>query len=407
MAALIALALVGCAKAPAPDPREGWVGSWATSQQIPEPENALPAELSDITLRQFVHLSLGGSELRVQISNRFGTAPLRVAAAHIARAAAPLGEGGIDADADAALLFSGRPDVIIPAGADYWSDPVSFEAGAMSNVAITLHLPALPTQQTGHPGSRTSSFYAPGNQVSAAALTGAQPIEHWYTISAIDVVGGANAAAIAIIGDSITDGRGSTTNGNNRWPDILSERLQASAETRHLGVLNFGVGGNRLLNDGKGPNALARLNDDVLAQTGVKYLIVFEGVNDLGTLTRDGEVSAEEHAAHVARMISAYEQIITRAHAQGLRVYGATIMAYGGTEIYPNNSVTEADREAINTWIRTSGRFDAVIDFDAVTRDPADPTRLLAAYDMGDHLHTSPEGFRAMAGAIPLALFED
>jgi lysophospholipase L1-like esterase len=407
LAALLALALFGCAKEAAPDPRGEWVGSWATPQQIPEPHNLLTPEAPrDITLRQFVHLSVGGAELRVRLSNAFGTAPLRIASAHIARPA-PLGSGGIEADTDTALTFSGRPDVIIPAGADYWSDPVTFEAPALSNLAITLYLPELPAQQTGHPGSRTTSFVAPGDQVSAATLANAQPVTHWYNISGVDVVASSPSAAIAILGDSITDGRGSTTDGNNRWPDMLAARLQASAETRHLAVLNLGVGGNRLLNDGNGPNVLARLDRDVAAQTGVRYLIVFEGVNDLGTLTSDGEVSPEAHAALVARVISAYEQIITRAHARGVRVYGATLTPFGGMTTYRADAAAEADREAVNHWIRTSGRFDAVIDFDAATRDPAQPTRLLAAYDTGDHLHLSPEGFNAMANAIPLDLFAD
>ena len=404
--ACAALTLAGAASA-APRHRAAniWVGSWATSQQIPEPENALaPEDLQDATLRQIVHLSIGGRRLRVRLSNAFGTAPLHISAAHIARAAA-LGTAAIAPGSDRALLFSGAPDVTIPAGAEYISDPIDFDAPALSDIALTLRFDATPPQQTSHPGSRTTSFYVHGDHVADTDLANAKTATHWYQIAGIDVLAPAGASAVVTLGDSITDGRGSTTDHNDRWPDAFARRLQAFPPTRHIGVLNAGIGGGRVLADGKGQSALARFDRDVLAPAGVRYLIVFEGINDIGTLTVDHEASPEAHAALVARLIAAYEQIIARAHARGVRVYGATITPFTGSGYYHPGPASEADRQAVNAWIRTPGHFDAVIDFDAATRDPASPARLASRYDSGDQLHLSPAGYRAMAAAIPLRLF--
>ena len=220
-----------------------------------------------------------------------------------------------------------------------------------------------------------------------------------------DVAAPAQAAAVVTLGDSITDGHGATTNGNDRWPDVLARRLQGTPATKTVSVLNHGIGGNRLLLDGLGPNALARFDRDVVAQTGVRYVIVFEGVNDLGTLTRDAPASAAEHKALVDRIESAYEQMILRAHAHGIRVIGATITPYGGSGYYHPNAENDADRQAINAWIRDPKHFDAVVDFDKVVRDPAQPDRLNPAFDSGDHLHPSAVGYKAMGEAIPLTMF--
>jgi lysophospholipase L1-like esterase len=382
-----------------------WVGSWAASQQRPEPQNSLnPDDLRDATLRQVVHLSLGGGQIRVHLSNRFGTGPFHITAVHVAEAASRE-SGAIQAGTDKALTFSGRADVTIPAGAEYVSDPLVFSAPPLSDLAITLHMDAPPAEQTGHPGSRETSFLVHGDLLSAAELVNAQKVEHWYFISGVDVIAAADAHAIVTLGDSITDGHGATTNGNDRWPDVLAKRLQADAGTHHVAVLNHGIGGNRLLLDGLGPNALARFTDDVIAQTAVSYVIVLEGINDLGTLTRDRDVPQSEHDALVGHMIGAYEQMIVRAHAHGIKVLGATILPFVGSGYYHPGQPTEADRQAVNQWIRTPGHFDAVIDLDKVTRDPQHPDRLLPAYDSGDHLHPSPAGYAAMAGAVPLSTF--
>ena len=382
-----------------------WVGSWATSQQRPEPQNALaPEDLRDATLRQVVHLSVGGSQLRVHLTNAFGIAPLRISAAHIARPVSAA-SGSIEVATDTALTFGGSAAVTIPAGAEYISDPVNFPAAALSDLAISIHLDEPPVVETGHPGSRATSYVAHGDMVSAANLEGAKKVEHWYQIGSVDVVAPAQAMAVVTLGDSITDGHGATTNGNDRWPDVLARRLQGTPATKTVSVLNHGIGGNRLLLDGLGPNALARFDRDVVAQTGVRYVIVFEGVNDLGTLTRDAPASAAEHKALVDHIESAYEQMIIRAHAHGIRVIGATITPYGGSDYYHPAAESEADRQAINTWIRDPKHFDAVVDFDKVVRDPARMDHLNPAFDSGDHLHPSAVGYKAMGEAIPLTLF--
>ena len=382
-----------------------WVGSWATSQQLPEPQNSLSAEdLQDATLRQIVHLSVGGPELRVHVSNAFGKAPLHLTAVHVARPSAA-GGGAIDPASDKALTFGGAQDVTVPAGAEFISDPVAFPVGALSDLAITLHVDSAPASQTGHPGSRATSYLAHGDLVSPATLPDAKKVEHWYQVSGVDVAEAVPGASVVTLGDSITDGHGATTNGNDRWPDVLARRLQSDKKTQTVGVLNAGIGGNRVLLDGLGPNALARFDRDVVAPAGVRYVIVLEGVNDLGTLTRDGEVEQAEHDALVHRILAAYEQMALRAHAHGIKVLGATILPYGGSGYYHPGPASEADRQAINHWIRSSKSFDAVVDFDKVMRDPANPTKMLPAYDSGDGLHPSAAGYKVMGEAIPLSLF--
>jgi lysophospholipase L1-like esterase len=347
---------------------------------------------------------VGGSTLRVHLSNAFGTAPLRLTSVHIARPLAP-GSPAIDPASDRALTFAGAPDVIIPAGAEYLSDPIADPVAPLSSVAITFHLDAPPTRETGHPGSRATSWYVHGDQVASADLPGAKTVEHWYQLSGIDVLAPAGAGSVVALGDSITDGHATTTNGNDRWTDILADRLQSSPATRTIGVLNQGLGGNHLLIDGLGPNALARFDRDVLAQTGVRWLIVFEGVNDLGGLTKNGEVSAAEHTALVARILATYQQMIVRAHAHGIRVIGATITPFAGSDFYHPGAATEADRQTVNAWIRAPGHFDSALDFDQVVRDPGEPGHLLPAYDCGDHLHPNPAGYKAIGDAVPLSLF--
>jgi len=384
---------------------ETWVASWGASQQIPEPANALPEDdLRDATVRQIVHLSLGGEALRVHLSNAFGTAALHFTSVHIAHPLSPAG-AAIDATSDRALTFAGKPEVTIPPGAEYVSDAVEMPVAPLSDVAVTFYLDAPPAQETGHPGSRSTSYYAHGDQVSAADLPDAKKVDHWYDITEIDVRTVAKAAVVVTLGDSITDGHAATTNGNDRWPDVLAARLQAQKKTRSIGVSNQGIGGNHLLTDGLGPNVLARFDRDVLAPAGARWVIVFEGVNDLGGLARTEEVPAARHEELVERIIAAYVQIIERAHENGLRVYGATITPYVGSGYYHPGPLSEADRQAVNQWIRGEGHFDAVIDFDAVVRDPAHPERLLPVYDCGDHLHPSPAGYKAMGNAVPLDLF--
>lgn len=381
-----------------------WIASWGASQQIPEPQNTLPqADLRDATVRQIFHLSSGGPELRVHVSNAFGTQALHFTSVHIARSLAS-SSSEIDPSGDRALSFAGAHDVTVPPGAEFVSDPIAYPVAPLSNLAVTFHLDDPPANETGHPGSRATSYYVRGDSVAAPVLSDAAKVEHWYQISEIDVRASPGAASLVALGDSITDGHGATTNGNDRWTDVLASRLQQSPATRDIGISNQGIGGNHLLSDGLGPNALARFDRDVLAPAGVRWLIVFEGVNDLGGLARMGDVSPANHAALVQRVISAYQQIILRAHAHGIRVFGATITPYMGSDYYHPGSLNEDDRKAVNDWIRAAEHFDAVIDFDAVVRDPHRPDRLLPAYDCGDHLHPSPAGYRAMGDAVPLSL---
>jgi lysophospholipase L1-like esterase len=402
---LVFLLMLSCAHGQTSAPAR-WVGSWAASQQIPEQGNALGATaLNRAVLRQIVHLSAGGEQVRLHLSNAFGNAPLHLASVHIA---VPVSTAGvaIRESSDRTVTFDGgHADVTIPAGAEYLSDPVIVHAPPLSNVAVTVQYTEAPTVQTGHPGSRATSYLSYTASPDSADMPDATKFEHWFQISGIDVLSGPDAAAIVTLGDSITDGHGATTNGNDRWPDDLAARLQAVPALRSRSVLNGGLGGNRLLLDGNGPNAVARFSRDVLAQPGVRYVVVFEGVNDLGVATRLNEISQSEHDALVAHMIGALQQMIARAHSNGLRIYGATITPYTGSEYYHPAASSEADRQKVNAWIRTPGNFDAVIDFDKVVADPAQPARLLPLFDSGDHLHPSAAGFEAMSDSIPLSLF--
>lgn len=381
---------------------DAWVGTWAASQQLTEDANLPPTPgFADTTLRQIVHVSIGGSRVRLRFSNTFGRTALTLRSVHVAGSA---GGGAIRPANDRALTFRGRSSVTVPEGALIVSDPVDFDLPPLSDLAVTIYVRGAPVDITGHPGSRTTSYLQTGDAVSAPDLPAAVRVDHWYFLSGVDVLADRSAGAIAILGDSITDGRGSTTNGNDRWSDHLARRLQSRKASAHVAVLNHGIGGNRLLRDGLGPNALSRFDRDVVAQPGVRWLIVLEGINDIGT--GPGARAKGEAAATAEDVIGAYEQIVERAHAHGIRVYGSTIMPFEGFT-YANYFTPEgeADRRKVNEWIRTSGRFDAVIDFDAVTRDPERPSRLSSKIDGGDHLHPSAAGYRIMADAIELTLF--
>lgn len=409
---LVALVLEICPAPRAAAQQENWVGTWATSEQVPEPQNALPAsDLTDSTVRQIVHLSIGGKTLRVHLSNAFGTTALHLTSVHIARPVSPAGSA-IDPASDKGLLFGGNTDVIIPPGAQYVSDPVDYAVAPLSDLAITFHLAVPPSPETGHPGSRAITYVLPGDVVSQTELTGAKTVEHWYVIAGIDVSAPGAAFSVVALGDSITDGHATTTNGNDRWTDVLARRFQANASTRNVAVLNHGIGGNHLLTDGLGPNVLARFDRDVLAQPGARYVIVLEGVNDLGGLARVVDESDPRHALLVHRLIGSFEQIVVRAHAAHIKVIGATILPDGGSQYnHPGTAdrpgtADDSDRQQVNEWIRAAGHFDAVVDLDKIMADPQDPMRMRPEYDSGDHLHPSPAGYKVMGEAFPLTLFE-
>lgn len=370
----------------------------------------------DATIRQTVFLTQSAPKIRLVISNVFGGSDLPISAATIA---VPLngsaGTSAVRPETLVPLTFSGGlRNFTIPNGARIISDPVDFPVTAQQVLTISLYLATGQTTNsiTGHPGSRTTSFYAAGNQTGEADLAAdpaAQSSAHWYFISAVEAYlpTSTTSGALAVVGDSITDGRGSTTDRNDRWPDNLVRRLQAANATalqRGLAVVNQAAGGNRVLADGLGPNALGRIDRDVLAQSGVRYVLLFEGVNDIGTAA----ATAAAQQAVGDRLLAAYAQVIGLVHAKGLPVFGATITPFSGNtsvQAY-GEPAREVTRQRVNEWIRTSGRFDGVVDFDAAVRDPANETMLSPLYDSGDYLHLNPAGYLAMAQAVDLSLFD-
>jgi lysophospholipase L1-like esterase len=375
-----------------------WVGTWAASPVEKVIASGQPSP-ANATYRNIVHISLGGDAVRVQFTNEFGKEQLVVVGAHLALSA---NSGVIQPSTDHALTFGGKPQVTIPSGAVIFSDPVSLRVGAFSDLAISFYLPEQSIQQaTCHPLSSATNFVAPGDDTAGANLPAARPVSDWCFVKGVDVsVKNATPAAIVAFGDSITDGAKSTRDSNSRWPDILAQRLQANKKTANLSVLNQGISGNRLLHDKAGPNALARFDRDVLSQSGVKYLILFEGINDIGHTAQPlepGDVITAD------QMILALAQMATRAHEHGIKVYGATIVPYAGAKYYSDKG--EQIRQAVNSWIRTSPAFDGVIDFDKITRDPNNPSAYLPTVDSGDHLHPNDAGYKTMGEAIDLSLF--
>ena len=439
--ALIALAATSYA-APPPD---HWVGTWATAPfaanngrpatapaastasatpaatatpaapaatpaapEQPAAPNAAPRPprppqivygTADTTLREIVHVSIGGPQVRIIFTNEFGTDPLTIAAAHVA-----ISQGGsaINLVSAAGLTFGGHTSVIIPPGALVVSDPAVVKVPAASDLAISLFLPAQTiTHLSQHGSADQTSYTAPGNVVGAQALDSPTEIRSWPFVKGVDVKVPPQDAAIVAFGDSITDGAYAALNANARWPDELARRLLADKRTAGLGVLNEGIGGNRILHDNTGPSALARFDRDVIALSGVKYVIILEAINDIGhaytTLRPYDVVSSDD-------LIAGYVQMAERAHTHGIKVYIATLTPYVGAGYA--SPAGEQVRQALNQWIRTTNQIDGFIDFDKATQDPANPAMYLPAFDHGDHLHPSDPGYKAMGDAIDLKLFQ-
>ena len=375
-----------------------WVTTWGCGPQLTEPGNLPPVTLANSTLRQFVHTTIGGTQLRVRFSNAYGgTNSVAINSAHVALSAGmgSAGNGDVDPVTDQTLTFLGAPSVVIPPGQVVLSDPVDLNLPVLTNLAVSIYFGNISaTTINGHPGSRTTSFIVASNAVTAASLPTARKTAHWYIITGVEVLADGSGKAVVTLGDSITDGRGSTTDGNDRWPDDLAQRLQANAATANVAVVNMGIGGGGIFG-GLGPSAVKRFDRDVLNQSGARWLIVFEGVNDIG-----GSGSSTTLATN---LINTYTQFADKAHARNMRAYGATITPFGGNGYY--TVIHEATRQAVNAWFRTNTVFDGVIDFDATVRNPTTLTNLLSAYNSGDGLHLNPAGYKAMSDAIDLNLF--
>jgi lysophospholipase L1-like esterase len=384
-----------------------WVAAWCAAQQVPGDDSLLPVPgPGPFTLRQTVRPSLGGRNWRLRLSNLFGQAPLQLQAVHLARALGA-GRSGIGEGSDVAVHFDGQPALQIAPGASACSDVLHFEHRAGEDLAVSIVYAQAPQGQTGHPGSRTTSFVLPGAHAHASDLPDATPTVHWYQLSDLEVLTEARARLLVATGDSITDGRGSTTDGNNRWTDQLLPHLAraraADPALPPLAVVQTALGGNRVLRDGIGPSLRSRFERDVLQRQGVTHLLLLEGVNDLGTRPATGL----SHAALLADLQAAIAEMCAQARRAGLRCLLGTVMPYGGNDGYAPDAADEAARQAFNAWIRRPGTADAVADFDAAVRDPARPDRMLPAFHDGDWLHPSPAGLAAMAAAVPLhALLE-
>lgn len=407
IAVLAAFGLSACSLLPSASDHGArhWVASWGTSQMPYGQAEAMPAELwKDGTVRQVVRLSLGGSQVRVRISNAYGSDMLVVNEASIARAVRP-GSSEVVTGSLQSLRFNGSTAVRIPAGAEYVSDPVDLAAASGLNVAVTLHLANAAGQQTGHAGARTTTFLAPGSQAMAARLDNAKTVTRWHQLADIEVSAPAPARAVIVIGDSITDGYGATTDANNRWTDHLVQRIAQDGK-RQLAVINAGIGGGRLLREGLGPSLVTRFERDVLARNGVSHAIVFIGVNDIGVLRRSKEDTPEAIETMLGDFKQAHLQLIARAHAKGICVIGATITPFMDSGYYAPAQHNEALRQAVNDWVRGEKAFDGVLDFDKALRDPARPSHLAKANDSGDGLHPSHAGYAALAAAVPLQQFD-
>lgn len=373
-----------------------WVTTWGCGEQLTEQRNLPPAPLANSTLRQFAHVTIGGNHLRVRFSNTFGTDPVTINSVHVALATGPgsAGSGNINTDTDQALAFRGVPAITIPPGEMVLSDPLVYHLPALTNLAITIFFGDISaTIINGHPGSRTTSFIQSGDIVASASLPAAAKTQHWYILTGIEVLADVSSKTLVTLGDSITDGRGSTTDGNDRWPDDLAQRFATNALTAGVAVVNMGIGGGGIYR-GLGPAAVNRFDRDAISQNGARWLIVFEGVNDIGG-NSTGNIATN--------LIAAYTQFVAKAHAHDILAYGATITPFGGNGYYTVSH--EASRQAVNAWIRTNHLYDGVIDFDAAVRDPVTLTNLLSTFNSGDGLHLNPAGYRAMANAINLNLF--
>jgi lysophospholipase L1-like esterase len=390
-----------------PKGQEHWVATWTTAELLertlapppaPSPAAAPPVSargFSNQTVRMIVRSSIGGHRLRVNLSNAFGSRPLAVGAAHIAIRGK---DSEIVAASDRALSFNGKPGCTVGPGMVILSDPVELNVAPLTDLAVSLYFPGETGPPTYHTIGLHTTYIKDGDVTGQPAMEDAATTQQYYWLAGIDVAAPSGASLIVALGDSITDGHRSTPDTNHSWPALLAARLAARKATANIAVVNMGIGGNRVLRDVTGASALARFDRDVLSQSGVQWVMVLEGINDIGhgSLRPAEMVTADE-------LIAGHKQIIERAHTHGLKAIGCTLTPFEGAYYASENG--EAVREALNTWIRTSGAYDAVVDFEAATRDPNHPKRLLPGFDPGDHLHPNDAGYQAMADAVDLSIF--
>jgi lysophospholipase L1-like esterase len=380
---------------PAPStPGARWVSAWTAS-----PDSA-DAPLKAGTIRQIVRVSLGGSQLRLRLSNLFGTGPLTLGPVHVAWR----GSGAsIQPDTDRAVTFQGQPTLILPKGESALSDPVSLEVHALQELAVSVYLPTGTGPSTIHGlGNQTAYLTEGGDATAATTFPVGRTDDSRFFLTDVEVLAGPKAQVFVAFGDSITDGVGSTLDQNARWPDAFAARLQADPAGASIAVVNAGIAGNRILNDGVepfvGPSGLARFDRDALSKPSVRWILLLAGGNDVSA--SDMLTAPKEHVS-AQQIIEGMKMLIARAHAKGLKIWGATLLPNAGVrKPFIRTEAGVAKRQAINAWVRSSGAFDAVVDFEQVMRDPAHPDQLLPAYDSGDHLHPNNAGYRAMAAAI-------
>ncbi|MDX6182768.1 SGNH/GDSL hydrolase family protein [Flavobacterium sp. Fl-77] len=376
---------------------EHWVGTWACAQMLVEPHNMPPVPgLSENTLRQIIRVSVGGKRLRLRFSNIFSDQPTVLKSVSVANVVnAPI----VDLKTQKTLSFMGNPGITMNPGEEVFSDAFDFELQSGQLLAITIHYGATSAKTSGHPGSRTTSYLLQGDNLTNAAFDGAIKTDHWYTIMGLDVSANSDSATIVCLGNSITDGRGSGTNKQNRWTDILSARLSADKKTEKLGVLNLGIGGNCVVRGGLGPTALDRFDRDVLSQKGAKWLLILEGINDIGGIRR-----AEDAPGIAQDLIEAYKIMIDKAHAKGIKVYGCTILPF--EKSFYDTLYRQEARDLVNSWIRNSNAFDAVIDFDKVMISEIGSKTILSNMHDGDFLHPNELGYFTMGQAVNIDLFK-
>ena len=374
-----------------------WVGTWSASPH--GPIRGVPSpKFNNQTLRLIVHISSGGPQVRIRLSNAYGTRPLQIGDVHVA-----ISTSGADIlpGSDSVVTFATQNSITIPPGSFVVSDPVNLAVPDFTNLAVSIYLPADTIGLTQHfVAQQVSYISSTGDFTSSSSFPVSNLILSWYFLCDVEVLGVLGSRAVVALGDSITDGVNSSFDGNTRWPDVLAQRLVSYGFPVKTAVLNQGISGNELVNNylGVGQNGSARFDRDVLAQSGAKYLIVLEGTNDIAL-----GLFAPHQAAGAAGIIAGYNQLIQRAHESGITAFGGTLIPFGGSFYF--SAATEAERQAVNQFIRTSSAFDGFIDFDLAVRDPSNPAQILPAYDSGDHLHPNVAGYYAMAEAIDLSLF--